>query len=623
LAKHERPVNASDKGGGVELTEEPERVIEEYLSLVNDHLPESISDDVITELRTYMIETAFDLGNGELTLQAAKKVVAQFGAPSEVAEEYKYSMLPETIPRLNEEASRDKPTQEQLKEPPSTTEEHELRANPTVSYFNFFLQGLSIVAVWSLLINLASTLLGPIWLLPGTVITLACQIILVLIVIGLLSYSLKRRKVVLWKRSYPEWPLLQRFFTLPENVIREPSNILVAVDILGSLIGVGLFVLSTLYVPSPYYIPLIGIPTSVALMAKAFYSGSRMSSLNPADYIKRELLTTIIALFLIDSSQIWFAHYAIGSFSFLPFIWIYSVVWGSVLFFQLVIRGGDFWLEAAEFQPTASKQFTDKLLQKTANAAGATTLKIIGWIMLFTIIPTYCLMISKNIYTPWFAPVWIAIFFGPIFLSPVVLYFLFRRWSISNRRTNDIIGKRSRFEAVGDLVISIVLFSGFILMNGIWLNQSYLVEQYHLVFLDFGSFGILYYLIGYISSYMLLIISLGLRIVGNCLEFSSKRMTATEIIMISGRTLIIALSFRVGIDILSYSTRLFPLSLYPALLFLVVLIAFQIETSQIRLTQKKLDISDVSIKSSRFVNPSAKISRNIQIENESDRIPRN
>ena len=91
------------------MSDDPVSVIEEYLALVNEHLPESISVDVITELRTYMVETAQELGAGEITLQSAKKVVAQFGAPSEVANEYRYSMLPDTLPLKSEIRSDDKP----------------------------------------------------------------------------------------------------------------------------------------------------------------------------------------------------------------------------------------------------------------------------------------------------------------------------------------------------------------------------------------------------------------------------------------------------------------------------------------------------------------------------------
>jgi hypothetical protein len=66
------------------MTENPDSVIEEYLALVDEHLPDSISEDVITELRTYMMETARDMGEGEVTLQSAKKVVAQIYLASRV-----------------------------------------------------------------------------------------------------------------------------------------------------------------------------------------------------------------------------------------------------------------------------------------------------------------------------------------------------------------------------------------------------------------------------------------------------------------------------------------------------------------------------------------------------------
>jgi len=81
------------------VTDDPSSIINEYLELIREKLPESIAGDVITELETYMLEAARDQGdNNEITLESAKKVVAQFGAPGEVADEYRYSMLPETIP---------------------------------------------------------------------------------------------------------------------------------------------------------------------------------------------------------------------------------------------------------------------------------------------------------------------------------------------------------------------------------------------------------------------------------------------------------------------------------------------------------------------------------------------
>ena len=115
---------------------EPDQVIEEYLALVKEHLPESISEDVITELRTYMLETARDLGAGEVTLQSAKKVVAQFGAPSEVAEEYKYSMLPDSIPDEGDSPSDERQIQrvvqetEEEKKDPDVRKDVQYKGNP-------------------------------------------------------------------------------------------------------------------------------------------------------------------------------------------------------------------------------------------------------------------------------------------------------------------------------------------------------------------------------------------------------------------------------------------------------------------------------------------------------------
>jgi hypothetical protein len=440
--------------------------------------------------------------------------------------------------------------------------------------------------------------------------------------IAILSYYLKRKRTILWKRSYPEWPFVQRFLTFPENAIKELPDVVISIDVLGSLIGVALVLLSSLFAPSSLYIPLIGIPTSVALLVKAFYSGKRMNAENPMEYIKGELASTFAALLLIDSSQIWItSSFWEISYLFRTAFWNYSIIWGAVLLFQLIVRGGDFWWDIDDSKPKLTTYKTGKLLESNKNIAGSTILRIIGWTILFTVIPTYCLMISPNIYTPWFAAGLIALYFGPVFLSPVVLYFLFRRWIIKKGISKHIIGNRSRLEAVGDLGIAVFLFFEIIFSGIIWLDQYYLVEQYHLVYFDFGTTGVLYFMIGYFSSYLLLIFALVLRIIGDCLEFSRNRIYASESIMISGRVLIIALSIKVGIDILSYNNILFPLNLYPTILFLAVLIAFQVETTQFKVREMKLRSSIDSIKPNDNENPRENSPNNTQRIKPSNQFP--
>ncbi|MFW9954530.1 MAG: hypothetical protein ACFFD3_08250, partial [Candidatus Thorarchaeota archaeon] len=87
------------------MTDEALKVIDGYLDLVRGFLPDTIADDVVEELRSYIIEAAEEEGGGSLSVNSAKKTVAMFGAPSEVAEEYKESMLvSEALPTGDEVA---------------------------------------------------------------------------------------------------------------------------------------------------------------------------------------------------------------------------------------------------------------------------------------------------------------------------------------------------------------------------------------------------------------------------------------------------------------------------------------------------------------------------------------
>jgi hypothetical protein len=553
-----------------------------------------------------MVETARDLGEGEVTLQSAKKVVAQFGAPSEVAEEYKFSMLPETIPPKIE------PPQDES-EPQVEMKEQEPRKDPTASTSGVYLQGVSIAGAWAFLVVLMSTLIGPVWLYPGALFPIIGQFMLVGIGLGVLSFHLRRQKTILWKRSYPEWSILQRFLTLPENVVKEPRDALVVVDILFSLTGLVMFLFSSMYSPTPLYIPLIVFPASAVFLAKAFYSGKRISSHDPTGYIKGEFALTFAALLLIDSSQFWLTNFYRPIFyPFMATFLIYILLWGSVLLFQLVTRSGDLWWDVDDAELTVIAEETEKLVQRTKNVAGSTILRLIGWIILFTIIPTYGLMISQTVHIPWLATGSIAIIFGPIFLSPVVLYYLFRRWRIKSGKSKFIIGERTRVEALGDLAVSTYLFIGFISSILLLSEPGHLSDQYMMVFRDFGYNGTVFFAIGYVSAHLLLLVGLGMRIIGDCLEFRRNRTSATEMIMVSGRILIFTLSLRVGIDFVSHNYILLPFTIYYWVLLLTTLLAFQVEISRLKLRERKLMIAKRSTKGDDIETTAKEIPSNIR-----------
>ncbi len=67
--------------------------IEEYVHLVRRYLPESIADDVSSELSSYLTEMARDLGQGLVSEESAKKAIARFGAPAEIAAEYATALV--------------------------------------------------------------------------------------------------------------------------------------------------------------------------------------------------------------------------------------------------------------------------------------------------------------------------------------------------------------------------------------------------------------------------------------------------------------------------------------------------------------------------------------------------
>ena len=75
------------------MNEDPYAEINVYLNLVRSHLPDEIADEIIHEIRTYLIEMAQDLGHGQVSIESARRSIARFGAPSEIAQEYSRSIL--------------------------------------------------------------------------------------------------------------------------------------------------------------------------------------------------------------------------------------------------------------------------------------------------------------------------------------------------------------------------------------------------------------------------------------------------------------------------------------------------------------------------------------------------
>jgi len=75
------------------MNEDPYAEIDDYLNLVRLHLPDEIADEIIHEIRTYLVEMAQELGHGQVSIESVRRSIARFGAPSEIAHEYSRSIL--------------------------------------------------------------------------------------------------------------------------------------------------------------------------------------------------------------------------------------------------------------------------------------------------------------------------------------------------------------------------------------------------------------------------------------------------------------------------------------------------------------------------------------------------
>jgi len=75
------------------MNEDPYAEVDDYLNLVQSHLPDEIADEIIHEIRTYLVDMAQELGHGQVSIESARRSIARFGAPFEIAQEYSRSIL--------------------------------------------------------------------------------------------------------------------------------------------------------------------------------------------------------------------------------------------------------------------------------------------------------------------------------------------------------------------------------------------------------------------------------------------------------------------------------------------------------------------------------------------------
>jgi len=225
MANLERTTWTSIEGGGFNMTEEALQIIEDYLTLIKAHLPADIAEEVIEELRSYIREAASDNEEGMITSRSAKRTVARFGAPSEVAEEYRFSMDIEEV--IEERGHVEASTESESAQEDDTAKEDKQELVPEISssevsdegrqsgYFETFVQTIFLIVCWSLIIGISG--------LPFTLLVTAGQIAAACIIFPLYFLYRKGTGAVLRDRTFEEWPWHLKVTTLPAGTF-EPAR---------------------------------------------------------------------------------------------------------------------------------------------------------------------------------------------------------------------------------------------------------------------------------------------------------------------------------------------------------------------------------------------------------------
>ncbi|TFG99740.1 hypothetical protein E4H12_01705, partial [Candidatus Thorarchaeota archaeon] len=372
------------------MNEDPTRIIEEYLTLVREKLPDSIAEDVVSELELYMLETARDQGvDGQITFESAKKVVAQFGAPGEVADEYRFSMLPESIPEedIPKEIAQEPIASEQQvsKDEPII---RKVGVDPTVSHISFFNKSVFLSIMWATIITAATTLIGPIWTTIWYLILIVGQVLIVVGILFVRYLDLKRNNVILWKRSYPDWSKLQIFVTLPENGLPSYGKKRIFFDIIVSFIGLLSLTPMIFFGNNPWFIVFIGIPATVLFIARILISVRKLNDeRNPCEKARLEFGINLSLLTILDSSFFWlfgYHYYDFNQFSGIStfLIVVFVLLGGAFLLLEVLMEAQNLWWKTEKKVSEEQKSRKVAIRKDILRNGGILLVKLIGWIMI-------------------------------------------------------------------------------------------------------------------------------------------------------------------------------------------------------------------------------------------------
>ncbi len=319
------------------MTEKALGIIEDYLQLVRKHLPNSIAEDILDELRDYMVEAATEEGGGTLSPESAKRTVARFGAPSEVAEEYRDSMLIDGHDASLTIVEGGVPSAEAA--PPL-----EEGYGKPVSIKRGCVHLFFVLMFWVVPTSFASGIFS-IFLLPF-------QIAGLLVIVLVRGIYLRIRGLSISKATYSSWPRKQKFLTLPFGMLPKSGKFLLYLDFI--------ITISLSIVFASAIIFLVAVPF---LAARIWYIRKRIIDLDPILFVRRDALVEFCSLLTINLAiGLSFIRIYSGHTFFYPFnnpFSLISVIAGYFFGLFLILRlsgiSHGFWFDRMKIDETTDE----------------------------------------------------------------------------------------------------------------------------------------------------------------------------------------------------------------------------------------------------------------------------
>jgi hypothetical protein len=418
---------------------------------VREQLPEAKADEIISELRGYMIEMTEALSDGTMTTTSAKKVVARFGAPSELAKEYSSDFPESDMEEFDQEFDEDLPEQQEDVSP--------------ARYTTTFLKFVTITMLWLVICWISVTPFAYWWMGSLAIFAPVLQFGGVTIAFSARLLGFKIKKLQLRNVSFKNWSGFQKWVTLPENLTVETNRVKVLADIGLTILAALGFVAFNNYRDAAFLM-FFSFPTWLFLLVHLHYAIRRFRNSDPASFIRREYVVNIGLVLLLNVMIAWgFYPWRMGLAGSVFLVWI-SLGYSMLILYQIATRMQDLWWAAVKIPDgysEKSSKLSPEAKRKMLDQTKRTALRTIGGIgatfsAIVITIPLMLFITQTSI--PWSRwnthGIFIVLFVSFAALVSVGLasgYFGTRYYLIRSRGHTSVFGKRIRVEAVFDLVI--------------------------------------------------------------------------------------------------------------------------------------------------------------------------